>query len=682
MTYAIRCGLIAIACGLFAAGMAHARDTDANIAHGPSRAELFELRWKSDLGPNAAALAPKLMQPFFIPKDILGDAVYGIALSYHNDENCACKAGEQCRQCRIDWARIADSRIAFVFLKATQGARHKDPTFEYHWRALAQHKLHRGARHFMSADEDPVEQADHFVERIEAVGKLMPSDLSPVLELERDLRRDSAKKWIVVAETGQRLDFWQGQDPDEIVGKILKWLNRVEQKTGRVPIIYTSRSWWMEHIKDEKKFALLRRYPLWIADYPESGRHAHDSPRVPNSQAWTIWQFTENGQMQDAGIIPGNVEVSVFRGTLARFRQAMKVSAAEVEVARAEDSKKTARAARQMAAVNAQQASDASDASAAPPAAKAVQAAASTSQAVVPAQPDHVVAAAGNQPVAAASSKMAAVGAPPEKSNQATQQPPQATSAQSSQTANLANPGPPVVGSTPAQPGQNAPQPQPLPPSKETQSMEATPPAQTQSSQPVPANAGSAGQQAPDSNKLPQTAAQAAQTAAGGIAPQTSANQGQLAPPVKLAQQTPAAGANAAERAKAASEPAKSASSEEKAPPAPQVAAANPSNPKEAASSDQRAAPRATGQKAGADNQKASTASAAPPTRTAQRDAERRAAAERAAEENTPGEKAPTDKSAGERIMVEIELLNGRKLRVDANIDPSVLQRLISAIDK
>jgi lysozyme len=613
----------------------------------------------------------------------LGDAVYGIALSSHNDEGCACKAGERCSRCGIDWNRVADNKVAFVFLRATQGARYKDPAFEYHWRALAQHKMHRGARHFMSADDDPVEQADHFVEQLEAAGKLTASDLPPVLELERDLRRDAAKKWIVVAETGQRLDFWQGQDPDEIVGKILKWLNRVEQKTGRAPIIYTSRSWWMERVKDEKKFTLLRRYPLWIADYPESGRHAHDAPKVPNNQAWTIWQFTENGRMEESGIIPGNVEVSVFRGTLARFRQAMKVSAVEAEVARAED-KQTARGGQQVAAVNPQQVSGASDANAAAAtsATPSVTAAstASASQTAAPANPPHAATVASKQSDAATTAQTAAAAAvaPPAKSDQATQAPRQPTDTAASQVAAVANPAPPAVGSPPQQ-VRRTPQPQAPP-----QSAEAPP--QAQKSQSQPANAGSAATQAPATQTAvvaqatqPSGAVASRQLATASTVPQTSANQ-QTAQSVKPAQQAPATSANASERVNTAPEAAKAAPSEQKAPP--QVAAANLSSAKEAAGPNQGGTAPAAGEKAKTESQKANTASVAPPSRTAQRNSGQRAATEKAVEENMPGERAPTDKPAAERIMIEIELLNGRKLRVDANIDPALLERLINAIDK
>jgi hypothetical protein len=48
--------------------------------------------------------------------------------------------------------------------------------------------------------------------------------------------------------------------------------------------------------------------------------------------------------------------------------------------------------------------------------------------------------------------------------------------------------------------------------------------------------------------------------------------------------------------------------------------------------------------------------------------------------EKTGAEK--TEKASADKVMIEIELPNGRKLRFDANIDPALLARLIAAIDK
>ena len=62
--------------------------------------------------------------------------------------------------------------------------------------------------------------------------------------------------------------------------------------------------------------------------------------------------------------------------------------------------------------------------------------------------------------------------------------------------------------------------------------------------------------------------------------------------------------------------------------------------------------------------------------------------AQKTATETPPAAKPSAEKpaaekaSAGDKQTIEIELLNGRKLRFDANIDPAVLARLIAAIDK
>lgn len=363
MKCAIRLGLALLACGVILCGAGRANENDASVSDGPSRAELFEARARADMGSSFNPQSAAVQRPFLIPNDALGDAIYGIDVSHHIDENCVCKAGEKCNLCKINWSRVSAQKITFVYAKATQGTRFKDPTFDFHWRTLAQYKIPRGAYHFMSADEDPLDQADYFIEKLEAQGKLTGADLPPCLNLEADYRKDDAKKWIVVSESGEKLDFWKGQDPDEILGNILKFLRRVEEKTGRTPVIYTSRGWWNDRIKDEKKFAMLKRYPVWIANYPESGRPPFDSPKVPNAQAWALWHFTENGKINDAAIMPGNLDVSVFRGTLVKFRQTLGITVFEPPVvAKVDEPKETSKPAQQVASLTPNQATDANNA--------------------------------------------------------------------------------------------------------------------------------------------------------------------------------------------------------------------------------------------------------------------------------------------------------------------------------
>ena len=673
MKYAIRYGLMFIACGVLLAGIARADENDASVSDGPSRGELFEARMRSDLGPNLGSLSAAVARPFVLPSDVLGDAIYGIDVSHHNDENCVCKAGQKCNQCKIDWSQIPNQKVTFAYMKATQGTKYKDPTFAYHWRTLAQNKIPRGAYHFMSADEDPVDQADHFVDKLEDAGKLTLADMPPCLDLESDLRKDPLKKWIVVSDNGEKLDFWKGQEPDEILGKVLKWLNRVEQRTGRIPIIYTSRGWWNDRIKDEKKFAKLKRYPIWIANYPESGRPANDSPKVPNGQAWVLWQFTENGKMKSPDVAPGNLDVNVFRGTLVSFQRTLGMTVLDTTVvARADDSKDADKPAQQTAGANPSQSTDADK----------------------PAQ--QVVSINPNQATDAGNPAQQSAGANPSQPADASQSTQQPASGNLVQPADANKPAQQATSTNPSRPADA---------SKPTEQPVVVNPGQTaDSNKPAQQAASTDPSQPPNAEKPAEQVASAnpSQPAeANKPAQQTAnANPSQPAEADKPAQQ--AAGANSSQPADANKPAQQAASANPSQPtdaskPAQQVAAGNPSQPADAPKPTEQTASINPGEQKGAanpgdqpavvgstepaqnpaaNNPKANSSNRSPSSSRASR------AAQRLAQDKTVAEKAAADKAATDKMMVEIVLLNGRVLRFDANIDTGVLSRLIAAADK
>ena len=680
MRYAIRYGLMLVACGVLLAGVARAAEDDANVSDGPSRGELFEARLRSDLGPNLGSLSATIARPFILPSDVLGDAIYGIDVSHHNDENCVCKAGQNCNQCKIVWSQIPNQKVSFAYIKASQGTKYKDPTFQYHWRTLAQNKIPRGAYHFMSADEDPLDQADHFVDRLEDAGKLTLADLPPCLDLESDLRKDTAKKWIVVSDNGEKLDFWKGQEPDEILGKVLKWLNRVEQRTGRIPIIYTSRGWWNDRIKDEKKFAKLKRYPIWIANYPETGRPANDSPKVPNGQAWALWQFTENGKMKSSDVAPGNLDVNIFRGTLVSFRKTLGVLVTDTtEVARTDDPKDADKPAQPAAGANPNQAVDTNKPSQQVASINPNQA----SDANNPAQQ-----AAGvnpSQPVDANKPVEQVVVANPSQPTDANKPAQQAASANPSQPVDANKPAEQVVVANPSQPTDANKPAQQAASANPSQPVDANKPAE----QVVVANPS----QPTDANKPAQQAASAN--------PSQPVDANKPAEPVVVANPSQPTDANKpAEQATSAnsSQPADASK------PAQQVAAVNPSQPPDASKPSEQTAsinpgqqkdsgnpgdqpanvgPNEQTQSPGTNNPRANSPSRTPSSgRAASRAASLKMAQEKAAADKAAADKATVEKANGDKTMVEIVLLNGRVLRVDANIDPGVLSRLIAAIDK
>jgi len=338
MKHWIRIGLSFAYCVALCTG-GRADDANPVVVDGPSRGQLFDARMRADMGPAYNPVTSPAAPTFYLPSD-LKDVVLGIDVSHHNDENCTCKAGETCSECKIDWSKISSQNVNFVYVKESQGSRYRDPTFEHHWRALATFKIPRGAYHSLSADEDPVAQADNFVDMLDDLGKLQPLDLPPCLDLESDLRKDTAKRWIVTPENGKIRDFWAGQDPDDVLQKALQWLKRVEERTGRRPIVYTSRGWWRAIIKDDTKIAKLQGYPIWITNYSDSGSPVHAKPKVPNDSTWILWHFTDSGRMADADALPGKLNVTIFNGATTDFQKALGITPPEkVEVARLDPSK-------------------------------------------------------------------------------------------------------------------------------------------------------------------------------------------------------------------------------------------------------------------------------------------------------------------------------------------------------
>ncbi|GAB2871297.1 glycoside hydrolase family 25 protein [Nocardioides pacificus] len=185
----------------------------------------------------------------------------------------------------IDWAQVKGAGHSFVFVKATEGAGWVSPHFASDFAGAATAGLYRGAYHVARLDNttsNGAAQAEHYVAK---VGKLRQTgDLPPVLDFETQYAGDLT--------------------PAQRVAWTREWLTTVERLTGRVPIIYTSPSFWEEKMNGYDGFG---RYPLWLAHYTDG------TPRVPGSwTGWTFWQHT------DEGSVPGiahAVDLNRFAGS-------------------------------------------------------------------------------------------------------------------------------------------------------------------------------------------------------------------------------------------------------------------------------------------------------------------------------------------------------------------------------
>lgn len=165
--------------------------------------------------------------------------------------------------------------LEFVVMRATMGNRKKDKNFDEFWQLAKKNKLIRGAYHFYRADEDPVMQANNFLESV----KLEEGDLRPVLDIEKIPFRKSK---------------------EEFISDIKVWLKIVEEKYDEKPIIYTYYYYYRDNLKGE-----FDDYPLWLANY-------NDVLQPTEDDHWRIWQFTENGIVRG---INAKVDLNIYNGS-------------------------------------------------------------------------------------------------------------------------------------------------------------------------------------------------------------------------------------------------------------------------------------------------------------------------------------------------------------------------------
>ena len=189
----------------------------------------------------------------------------------------------------------------FVIVKATGGAGYKNECFERHANdTLAAGKL-LGCYHYArdrGYEGSAEAEADHFIDAFRPyVGKAIP-----FLDWEADAL-DLGPSWAK------------------------RWLDRVREKTGVTPGIYTSKSVLFSYDWS----SVAKAYPLWVAQYP----NYEDTGFV--SEPWTdgwdfgawdsplIFQYTGTGRIPGYG---GHLDLDLFYGTRDDWRRLCAVAGA------------------------------------------------------------------------------------------------------------------------------------------------------------------------------------------------------------------------------------------------------------------------------------------------------------------------------------------------------------------
>lgn len=185
-------------------------------------------------------------------------------------------------QGNIDWVQVAAAGKSFAIAKATEGVGYKDDKYDRNKAGARGNGLKFGAYHFARPENNPVREADWFVDNAD----YEPGMLIPTLDLER---------------TG-------GRGPTGLTNWTKVWLARVDERLGVKPMIYMSPYFWRTNLNNTRWFADNGYEVLWIAHW----HVANPSPPADNwgGHGWTFWQYTSDGRVPG---ISGRVDLNRYR---------------------------------------------------------------------------------------------------------------------------------------------------------------------------------------------------------------------------------------------------------------------------------------------------------------------------------------------------------------------------------
>jgi lysozyme len=189
----------------------------------------------------------------------------------------------------VDWAAVRAAGIHFAFIKASEGADHRDREFERNWSGARSAGVARGAYHFFTFCTPGEAQAAHF---IATLGGSF-GELPPVADVEFS---GNCRKWESI---------------EGIREELRAFLARIETAAGVRPLLYFTRD-AHERILDGHFDA----YPVWP-------RSVVLAPSRARFGAWLFWQFADNGRVPGVGTL---VDLNVFRGSRGEFESLVRVA--------------------------------------------------------------------------------------------------------------------------------------------------------------------------------------------------------------------------------------------------------------------------------------------------------------------------------------------------------------------
>ncbi len=217
------------------------------------------------------------------------ERIYGIDISRHQHEIGRRRYGINWRQVRItSLGRKHNTEgltypVSFVYIKSTEGTTIRNRYFLKDYMDARNQDIRVGAYHFFSLRTSAVDQANYFVNHT----LIRETDFPPVLDVE--------------PSDAQITQIGGGE---EMLKRVRQWLQLVERRTGKRPILYINQMFVNKYLKNADD--IKQRYNVWIARY---GEYKPDIKLV-------YWQLTPEGRVDG---IKGPVDINVFNGFQGQF---------------------------------------------------------------------------------------------------------------------------------------------------------------------------------------------------------------------------------------------------------------------------------------------------------------------------------------------------------------------------
>ena len=210
----------------------------------------------------ACALCPfgaNAQEGYYIQCEDTCNHIHGIDISHY--------------QGQVFWEVIGEnSKMAYVYIKASEGGDRIDPRYERNIQLAHQYGLKVGSYHFFRPKTTLTKQLENFMTQCRPGDQ----DLIPMIDVETK----------------------SGLPTSEFRDSLTKFITLVEEAYKQKPLIYTFTNFYNAHMQ-----GAIDGYPLMIAQYNAV------EPELKDGRDITMWQYTGKGRING---INGFVDKSRF----------------------------------------------------------------------------------------------------------------------------------------------------------------------------------------------------------------------------------------------------------------------------------------------------------------------------------------------------------------------------------